>query len=407
MLPKVVKFSCFSLAYPWMISQTRLTCQKDRFQLPPDTVYLNGAYMSPLLKSVENAGIIGMRKKRNPSQLGHQEFFEDTDEVRRLYAGIINTADYQRIAIIPSVSYGMAIVAKNRHLSAGDNVVVVGEQFPSNVYCWQKLTAQRGAELKTITAPDTQENRGKKWNERVLEAINSRTKLVAIAHFHWSDGTRFDLTALRQRTRDVGSWLVVDGTQSVGAFPFDVAEIQPDALICAGYKWLMGPYGTTLAYFGGAFDEGEPLDEGWCNRYASEDFTNLVNYQNRYQPGALRYDMGERSNFVAIPMMGQALREITDWGVENIQMYCETLVTPFVKSLSNTDYRVEAPEYRGNHLFGLRLPDYSSLPSLQQALGQAHISVSVRGNSVRISPHLYNEPTDLERLEDCLQGVVR
>ena len=389
-----------------MIAQKSLACQKDRFQLSPDVTYLNGAYMAPLLKRVEEAGIAGIRKKRNPSQLSHQEFFEDVDDVRRLFAGVINAADYQRVAILPSVSYGMAIVAKNLRLSAGDNIVVVGEQFPSNVYCWQKLTAQHGAELRTVAAPTTYENRGKQWNERLLDAIDERTRLVSVAHFHWSDGTRFDLVALRQRTRDVGSWLVVDGTQSVGAFPFDVQTIQPDALVCAGYKCLMGPYGTTLAYFGEAFDTGEPLDEGWCNRSASEDFANLVHYQEHYQPGALRYDMGERSNFMTIPMMGQALREITDWGVENVQHYCETLVVPFIEDLADTDYQIEASDYRSNHLFGLRLPDAISLAALQQALEEAKISVSVRGNSVRVSPGVYNEPTDLERLSDCLRGVM-
>ena len=390
-----------------MITQTLLTCQKDRFQLSPDVTYLNGAYMSPLLKSVEEAGIVGIQKKRTPSHLSHREFFEDVDEVRQLFADIVNVADYQRIAIVPSVSYGMAIVAKNLSLSAGDNIVVVGEQFPSNIYCWQKLAAQHGANLNTIVAPDIARNRGKQWNEQLLEAIDSRTKLVAVAHFHWSDGTRFDLAALRRRTREVGSWLVVDGTQSVGAFPFDVQDIQPDALICAGYKCLMGPYGTTLAYFSDTFDDGEPLDEGWCNRYASENFANLVNYQEHYQPGALRYDMGERSNFITIPMMRQALREILNWGVENIQAYCESLVNPFIKSLSDTSYQFEDPEYRSNHLFGLRLPNNIPLDSLQKALDHEKISVSIRGKSVRISPHVYNESADFEKLGACLYRILR
>ena len=108
------------------MTDTQLTCQKDRFQLSPDITYLNGAYMSPLLKSVEEAGIAGLRKKRNPSQLSHQEFFTDVDEVRRLFADLIHANNYQRIAILPSVSYGMTVVAKNLFLSPGDNVVVVG-----------------------------------------------------------------------------------------------------------------------------------------------------------------------------------------------------------------------------------------------------------------------------------------
>ena len=389
-----------------MTTQTLLSCQKDRFQLDTDVTYLNGAYMSPLLKSVEEAGITGLRKKRTPSHLGHQEFFEDVNEVRRRFASLIHAEDPQRVAVMPSVSYGMATVAKNLSLSSGDNIVVIGEQFPSNVYCWQKRSTQQGAELRTVAPPPGHENRGEQWNERLLEAIDARTKLVAVSHFHWSDGTRFDLAALRQRTREVGSWLVIDGTQSVGAFPLNVQEIQPDALVCAGYKCLMGPYGIALAYFGETLAEGEPLDEGWCNRFESENFANLVNYQARYQPGALRYDVGERSNFVSIPMMGQALREIADWGVENIQAYCEALVAPFLESLAGTGCRVEVPEYRANHLFGVRLPDQVGLDKLQKALNEAQISVSVRGNAVRISPHVYNEPVDFERLSECIRLII-
>ena len=389
-----------------MNTSTTLICQKDRFQLDPNITYLNGAYMSPLLKSVEEAGIVGLRKKRTPSQFSHQEFFEDVDEVRRRFARLINITNYQRIAILPSVSYGTSIVAKNLSLSPGDNIVVTGAQFPSNIYAWQKLATQNSATLKVITAPGTTDHRGQQWNERLLSAIDERTQLVAIPHCHWSDGTRFDVKAVRARTREVGSWLVIDGTQSVGAFSFDAREVQPDALICAGYKCLMGPYGITLGYFGEAFDEGEPLEEGWCNRYESENFANLVNYQDRYQPGALRYDVGQRSNFVSIPMMAQALREVADWGVDNIQAYCASLVEPFVASLSDTGYHVEAPDYRANHLFGLRLPPHISLEVLQQALSQANINVSVRGQSVRISPHVYNDAGDMEKLRDCLREVA-
>ena len=385
---------------------TSLTCQKDRFQLDSSVTYLNGAYMSPLLKSVEEAGIVGMRKKRTPSQLGHQEFFDEVDEVRRLFAQLINVTDEQRVAILPSVSYGMAVVAKNVSLSAGDNIVIVGEQFPSNVYAWQKLATQNRAEVKIVTAPETAENRGPQWNERLLDAIGERTRLVAVPHFHWSDGTRFDLMALREHTRAVGSWLVIDGTQSVGAAPFDAAAVQPDALVCGGYKTLMGPYGTALGYFSDAFDTGEPLEESWCNRHGSDDFANLVNYQDRYQPGALRYDVGERSNFINIPMLGQALCEISDWGVANVQAYCRSLVEPFVDALAGSGYQIEAADHRAHHLFGIRLPLHVNLISLQEALETAKISVSVRGNAVRVSPHVYNEPADLDKLSSCLLAVA-
>ena len=384
-----------------MKNNTFLCCQKDKFSLPEDITYLNCSYMSPMLKSVEEAGIAGVRQKKMPYQIGHTEFFEQADLLHQAFAQLIHANDPQRIVLIPSVSYGMAIVAKNLMLSAGDKIIVAGEQFPSNVYAWQKVAAESKAILETVAAPEEMKQRGILWNERILEAIDTNTRLVAIAHVHWSDGTKFDLRAIRQRTREVGALLVIDGTQSVGALPFDIEQIQPDALICAGYKWLMGPYGIGMAYFGAYFDEGKPLEENWLNRYGSEDFSSLVNYQDRYQPKALRYEMGERSNFILVPMMLQALQEVNRWGAANIQQYCRVLAEPLVDELVTKGYIIEDAAFRGSHLLGVRLPVHMSMEKLQQRLLENKVYVSVRGKSVRISPHLYNEAMDMEKLLVC------
>ncbi|MEM6842954.1 MAG: aminotransferase class V-fold PLP-dependent enzyme [Bacteroidota bacterium] len=376
--------------------------QKGLFSLPPNVTYLNCSYMAPLLKSVEEAGIEGLRKKQLPTQYGSYEFFDEVNYVRKLFSKLVNISDYQRVAILPSVSYGMAIVAKNLHIQRGDNIVVVGEQFPSNVYPWRKLVTKVNAELRTVDAPADFERRGQNWNEILLESIDNQTRMVAVPHTHWADGTWFNLEAIRQRTRDVGALLVIDGTQSVGAMPFNSADIQPDALICAGYKWLMGPYGITLGYFSEYFDNGEPLEEGWIARHNSEDFTNLVNYQDEYQPKALRYDMGQRSNFILVPMMGKALEAVIQWQPEQIQQYCRDISASSIKTLLEAGFWIEEESQRGHHLFGVYLPKKISLNRLKNTLKQAIISVSVRGESVRVSPHLYNEERNLNYLAECL-----
>lgn len=390
-----------------MQSESTLTKHyQHQFSLPEDVAYLNCAYMAPLLKSVEEAGIVGLQKKRLPTQYGHYEFFEEIDAVRKLFVQLVNSSDYQRVAILPSVSYGMAIVAKNLKISKGENIIIVGEQFPSNVYPWRKEVSEAQAELRTVSASSGRENRGSQWNQQLLEAIDNQTRMVAIPHTHWSDGTRFNLREIRQRTRDVGALLVVDGTQSVGALPFNVAEIQPDALICAGYKWLMGPYGITLGFFGEYFDEGEPLEEGWIARYNSEDFANLVNYQDRYQPKALRYDVGQRSNFITIPMMGKALEEVLKWQPERIQSYCQEITKSSIDKLRELDCWVEDETDRGMHLFGIRLPSEASIETLQKGLKASKISVSVRGDSIRVSPHLYNLEQDMDRLVENIRQIL-
>ena len=141
----------------------------------------------------------------------------------------------------------------------------------------------------------------------------------------------------------MGAALVVDGTQSLGAMPFDVARIQPDALIAATYKWLMGPYSMGFACLGPRFDGGEPLEETWIGRAGSENFKELVHYRDDYQPGAPRYDVGERTNFALMPMAIAALEQVLDWQPERIQDYCRVLTAPLVERVRTLGYAVEDP----------------------------------------------------------------
>lgn len=381
-----------------------LSNQRSKFSLPTTGIYLNGAYMSPLLKSVEKAGIKGMLRKRNPFSITPTDFFTETEILRSEFAKLINVKQNNRVVIIPSVSYGIATVAKNLLLSVGENVVVAAEQFPSNYYSWKELVQEKGGELKVVSSVQGQ-GRGKIWSERILESINSKTRLVALGHVHWADGTLFQLAEIRKRTKEVGALLVIDGTQSVGALPFDVQKIQPDALICAGYKWLMGPYSIGLAYYGEYFDGGKPLEENWINRKDSENFAGLVNYQNDYQPMALRYEVGEHSNFIAMPMMLAAIQQINQWQPANIQAYCEKISKKALTQLSDAGFWIEDPKYRGHHLFGIRLPENIHRDKVVEALKENKIAVSFRGDAIRVAPHVYNSEAEMNKLASVLKKI--
>lgn len=379
-----------------------LTCKHSKFTLPPRITYLNCSYLSPMLKSVEKVGVRSLRLKRNPADIAAQDFFKDSETLRAAYAKLIHVKDPKRIVIIPSVSYGMANVAANMKISKGQHVLVAAEQFPSNYYTWQRLCSEAGAEVKVISPPTTLQGRGKIWNERILEGIDKNTRAVAIAHTHWADGTKFDLEAIRKRTKEVNALLIVDGTQSVGAMPFDVQKIQPDALVCAGYKWLLGPYGIGLAYYGEYFNDGKPIEENWINRLNSEDFTGLVNYQSEYQPGALRYEVGEHSSFIHVPMMLKAVEQLGKWGVENVQAYCASITKEAVHKLRERDFWIEEENYRGHHLLGIRLPQHMDLQKVKDDFAKNRIYVSFRGNAIRVAPNVYNDEKDLKKLVKVL-----
>ena len=376
--------------------------QRAKFSLQTGTTYLNCAYMSPLLKSVEKAGIDGVKAKRNPFKISPADFFAQSELLRIEFAKLINTTESKRVVIIPSVSYGLANVANNLTLTAADSIIVAAEQFPSNYYPWQRLCMDTGAKLKVVSPPQTWEGRGKRWNEYVLESIDKNTKLVALGNVHWADGTLFNLIEIRKRTKEVGALLVIDGTQSVGALPFDIQEIKPDALICGGYKWLMGPYSIGLAYYGEYFDNGNPIEENWINRLHSENFAALVNYQTDYQPGALRYEVGEHSNFILVPMMLAALKQINQWKPKDIQAYCASITHKPLQILKEAGFWVEEESYRSQHLFGIRLPQHLDIKWMKEKIQQNKISVSFRGDAIRVAPNIYNDEKDMMKLVKVL-----
>jgi len=383
-----------------------LDCQKHLFDLGDEVVYLNGAYMSPQLKSVEAAGLQGLRMKNRPHQVSIQDFFQPVEYLKAAFAELIHVSENQRIVVIPSVSYGIANAARNLPIGKDQKILLMQEQFPSNYYIWEKVALEQGARLEIIPAP-TAANRGDAWTEQVLQSIDNETAVVAMAHVHWADGSVFDLKRVGEKARKMGAALVIDGTQSVGALPFDVQEIQPDALICAGYKWLLGPYSIGLAYYGPALDNGRPIEENWINRLDSHIFQKLVEYQPDYKPFAARYAVGEQSNFINVPMLLAAIRQILDWRVDDIQAYCKHISEEAINEIVMMGAQIDGSPQRAAHLFGVRLGSAFDAGRLQAALQEHSVYVSFRGDAIRVAPHVYNTKADFDALVKCFRKAAQ
>jgi selenocysteine lyase/cysteine desulfurase len=362
--------------------------------------------MSPLLREVEEVGIGSIRRKRNPVDILPEDFFRESDQLREGFASLVGIADPTRVAILPSVSYGVAVAVRNLQVESSQNIILTHEQFPGNVYAWRRLASDAGAEVRTICPPDGP-HRGAGWTMRILEAIDSSTAAVSLGQVHWTDGTLFDLRAIGERAREVGAAFIVDGTQSVGALPIDVSSLRPDALICASYKWMLGPYSIGMGYFGPRFDGGTPLEETWIARDGSENFGGLVDYTDRYQPGAARFDVGERSNFILVPMANAGLRQVLDWTPGAIQDYCRDLTRGFTQEAASLGFSVEDEDWRAGHIFGLRMPPRLDAAAVVRVLKERRVHVSLRGSALRISPHVYNDQEDVAALAEALREVAR
>ena len=377
-----------------------MNCQIDKFIIEGNTTYLNCAYMSPMLKIVEEAGINGLKTKRAPHNILPEDFFSGVNALKKAFAKLINLDEHERIAISSSVSYGLANITNNIQLKESDNIILIGDQFPSNVYPWMELTKKYNANLKFINKPNSENNAGRAWNEKILNSINKQTKVVAMGLLHWADGTIYDIEKIRKKTKEVDALLIIDGTQSIGVMPFDIKETQPDALICAGYKWLMGPYGIGLSYYGPFFDNGKPIEESWINRKNSEDFSNLINYEDEYGEYARRYSVGQQSNFINISMLKAGIDQLNHWGIENVYKYIESITTPCFPLLNKKNTWYEDSKFRSSHLFGIR--PKKNLKKILEKIRENNIFISLRGDIIRVSPSVYNTKEDVQKLFECI-----
>lgn len=374
-----------------------IPCQREHFSIPDHVTYMNCAYMAPLSKSIEAAGIEGVRRKSSPWKTTPPDFFAQSSRVRNLFAQMVGGQGTD-VCILPSVSYGIGIAAANLPIPNGANVVVLDEQFPSNYYPWLESARQSGGEMRTVARPEDGN-----WTPGVLAAIDDHTAIVALPHCHWTDGSLVDLEAVGAHCAEREIPLVLDVTQSLGALPLDVAKVKPAFMVAAAYKWLMGPYNIALMYVAPEYQNGKPLEYNWITRAGSEAFAGLVNYTDHLSEGAVKYDMGERSNFALLPMVETALTMLLDWGIENISATLGAYNQSIAEGAATLGFKLPPRAYTAPHLMGLRFP--GKLPaSLAGELAAKNIYVSVRGDAVRVSPHLYNNEKDRERFLEALKA---
>eukprot|EP00005_Dracoamoeba_jomungandri_P007905 CAMPEP_0174265606 /NCGR_PEP_ID=MMETSP0439-20130205/27168_1 /TAXON_ID=0 /ORGANISM="Stereomyxa ramosa, Strain Chinc5" /LENGTH=293 /DNA_ID=CAMNT_0015352151 /DNA_START=22 /DNA_END=900 /DNA_ORIENTATION=+ len=275
-----------------------------------ERTFFNVSYMSPSTKKILEAG--RRTTIRQPWELGVSDFFEPVEKARALFATIINSSP-NNISIVPSVSYAIATAAKNfrKKLHEGETILLLGEQFPSNYYMWNALAKKKKANILTVDYPEDFD-----WTTKIINTIeaNDSIRIVALATVHWTDGSFIDIPAISRLCKEKDILLFVDGTQSIGAVPFDIEQVKPDFLAAASYKWLFGTFSVGFMNSDEKYHkDGKPLEHSWMSKIGSSDFSNLTNYNDNFEEGARRFDMGERSHLNLMPMVIAGLEQILEW----------------------------------------------------------------------------------------------
>ncbi len=376
-----------------------LSCQRHLFDIADDVAYLNCAYLSPLMKSAHDAGAKGLARKAHPWELTPDKFFTGSDAFRATAARLLDcSADC--VAIVPSASYGIATAARNLPSKKGQAILVLAEQFPSNYYPWRRLAEDTGATLKVVPWPEDND-----WTSAVLESLSAEVAIAALPHVHWTSGGMIDLVRVGEECRRLGIALALDLTQSLGALPFSVRDVQPDFAAAASYKWLLGPYSVGLLYVAPKWHAGRPLEENWVQRANARDFSSLTLYTDSYENGARRFDMGERSNFALLPAAIRAMQQLLEWNVAEISETVGALNRRLADVAAGMGLSAPAGPLRAPHYLALRRKE--AIPrELPEMLAKEKVFVSVRGTSIRVTPNVYNTVEDCDRLIACLSRMA-
>jgi selenocysteine lyase/cysteine desulfurase len=373
--------------------------QRDAFEMPAGVAYFNTASLAPQLHRVRHAGEAALRARGRPWDIASEEWFVDVDRLRAGFGRIIGS-EPDGIALVPATSYGFATAARNIPLSDGDRILVLADEYPSGVYTWQAAARASGAEIVTVSRED-----GQTWTEAVLTALDERAAVVSVPNVHWTDGAIIDLPAVADRARAVDARLIIDGSQSVGAMPIDVQTLKPDFVVSVGYKWLLGPFSVSYLYVAERYRDGQPLEQNWISRAESQDFARLVDYRDEYQPGARRFDVGQRTSFELVPMAVAAIEQILEWGVAGIADHLATITGEIGRAGASLGLDVAPAQRRGPHMLGVGLPARIRDDAVT-VLAQAGCHAAIRGGSLRIAPHLHITEGDVAQLLAALEELA-
>lgn len=271
-------------------------------------------------------------------------------------------------------------------------IVIAGNEHGNAVAGW--IGAARSASLIHAVPPDTQ---------KILERITARTSIVCLPQVHWITGARFDLEEVGRHARAVGAKLIVDGTQSVGAMPFDIDVIQPDMLCVSGYKWLLGPRGVTYIYLPPKHHGLAPMENSWSNRSedhsARFDASGRAIYDAPWLEGARRFDAGgHNSLLLACAFEGlEVIHRLTPNAIQTRLAETNRWI-----AFQNPELTFDTHGDAVTHIVSLAVHNRAMVMELLRENG---VFASLRGNRLRLSGHYWNTANDFDLLSEFLKTL--
>ena len=380
-----------------------LPSQRALFDVPRHICYLNSASWSPLPLRTLEAGRAAVGRKGTPWTLDAAFASGQHERARTAAARLIN-ADPADIALIPSISYGVATAAKLLAIERGARVIVLADDHSSPVLEWRARADAQGFALETVRRPDDGD-----WTSAVLAAIErpgaAPVSLASISSVHWSDGGLIDIEKVGAALRRHGARFLIDATHGAGVLAMDVRRLDPDFVIFPTYKWLLGPYGRAFLYVARRHQDGIPLEQTAAGRRDVRAENDVYFADLGYVPDARRFDMGERDHFISLEMASIGIEMMTDWGAAAVAQRLGMLTDRIAEGVRGVGVRVPARRVRAPHILSLGFAD-GMLADLVKTLAGEDIYVAARLGRMRISPHVFNDEEDVDRFVAALAQRV-
>jgi selenocysteine lyase/cysteine desulfurase len=381
-----------------------LTSQRDLFEMPRHICYLNSASYSPLPLRTQDAARAAVGRKGTPWTL-EAAFANGQHERARAAAARLINADPADIALIPSISYGVATAAKILTIGRGTRVIVLEDDHSSPVLEWQTRAAAQDFAVETVRRPDDGD-----WTSAVLAAIERTgappVSLASISSVHWSDGGLIDVEKVSAALRQRGASFLIDATHSAGVLAMDVRRLDPDFVIFPTYKWLLGPYGRAFLYVAKRHQDGIPLEQTSFGRRNVRAENKVYFADVSYVADARRFDMGERDHFISMEMASIGMEMMAEWGAAAVAQRLLMLTERIAEGMRGIGVSVPESRIRAPHILSLGFRD--GMPAgLVEGLAGEGVYVAARLGRMRISPHIFNDEADADRFVTTLSRRLR
>lgn len=355
--------------------------------------YFNHAGVSPFSTRVAEALHRHAEEQTTRAGFAEPSWVKRVEEARRQAAILVN-ARPSEIAFVDNTTQGLNYFARGLAWKKGDNVVLPRVEFPSNVYPWLSLK-ELGVRLKFVP-----EREGRVLVEDVEQAIDGRTRIVAISFVEFASGYRNRLAEIGKICRRRGVYFVVDGIQGLGAIKLDVKKCLIDGLSAGGHKWLLAPQGTGIFYCSRrVLDELRHPTPGWLSMV---DWENFYDFSFKFWPDCRRYESAQK-NLIGIAGLGEALKMINELGIESIERRIIDITDHLCDRLEACGARVFSPRGEGEKSGIVTFwPRRETAEKICARLFKRGIMVVPRQGKIRVSPHFYNTKAELDRLVRAL-----